>query len=235
MVDSDAAIGVGSPCGSSPLSLSPGVVGLQSPAAQLSAYRSSLEAQLSQLQQHCADEASHTAGCIAALAAELAACEVEGIVSRQALMADNYTLLNDNAMLRAAMHRLHAQFVCTSVDAQTLRVEVRCAEEGGAAESASAMRLQDSSLRVTEERRRQDTRTRSLEVGLLRGELRTQEVALSRVAAESVRARVQCVCLTDELAEQESADQECSEAVLWRSSGAILQAGAGAWGGGGLG
>ena len=208
---------------SSPASLSP-EFGLLSPTAQLSAYRSTLEAQLSQLQEHCSNEASHTAGCIAAMAAELASCEVEGIVSRQTLMADNTVLRNDNAMLRAAVHRLHAQFLCASVDAQTLRAEVRCAEEGGAAECASAVRLQDSSLRVTEARRQQDARARSLEVGQMRYELRAQEVALSGAAAEGARSRAQCTCLATELAQLE--EQECgeAEAMLWRSSSVILEA-----------
>ena len=172
------AVAMQRPTSSPAAPLSP-EVGLLSPTAQLSAYRSTLEAQLRQLQEHCANEASHTAGCIAALAAELASCEVEGIVSRQALMADNTVLRNDNAMLRAAVHRLHAQLLCASVDAQTLRAEVRCAEEGGAAESASAMRLQDSSLRVAEARRQQDARARSLEVGQMRDELRAHEAARS--------------------------------------------------------
>ena len=199
-------------------------VGLLSPTAQLSAYRSTLEAQLRQLQEHCANEASHTAGCIAALAAELASCEVEGIVSRQALMADNTVLRNDNAMLRAAVHRLHAQLLCASVDAQTLRAEVRCAEEGGAAESTSAMRLQDSSLRVAEARRQQDARARSLEVGQMRDELRAHEAARSGAAAEAARSRAHCTCLAAELAQLEQ--QECAEAsaMLWRSSGVILEA-----------
>ena len=199
-------------------------VELLSPTAQLSAYRSTLEAQLRQLQEHCANEASHTAGCIAALAAELASCEVEGIVSRQALMADNTVLRNDNAMLRAAVHRLHAQLLCASVDAQTLRAEVRCAEEGGAAESASAMRLQNSSLRVAEARRQQDARARSLEVGKMRDELRAHEAARCGAAAEAARSRAHCTCLAAELAQLEQ--QECAEAsaMLWRSSGVILDA-----------
>ena len=217
------AVAMQRPTSSPAAPLSP-EVGLLSPTAQLSAYRSTLEAQLRQLQEHCANEASHTAGCIAALAAELASCEVEGIVSRQALMADNTVLRNDNAMLRAAVHRLHAQLLCASVDAQTLRAEVRCAEEGGAAESASAMRLQDSSLRVAEARRQQDARARSLEVGQMRDELRAHEAARSGAAAEAARSRAHCTCLAAELAQLEQ--QECAEAsaMLWRSSGVILEA-----------
>ena len=132
------------------------------------AYGSSLEAQLSEMQQHTLDEAAHTAGCIAALAAELAACEAESIVSREALRFENTRLRDDNAMLRGAVHRLHLQLLCASADVQTLRAEVRSAEEAGAAESASAQRLQHSSVRVAESRRQQDAHARG-EVERCRG------------------------------------------------------------------
>ena len=75
-------------------------------------------------------------------------------------------------MLRGAVHRLHLQLLCASADVQTLRAEVRSAEEAGAAESASAQRLQHSSVRVAESRRQQDTHARAFEASLLSAEPR---------------------------------------------------------------